>query len=118
MTYLWAFLFAGFLCFLGQLLYEYTKLTPGHITSIFVVVGVLLESFNIYDFFLTHCGGGAMTPITNFGHVLAHSALEGAKEEGFIGILKGLLKNASFVLSLVTIVATLAAVFTRPKGDA
>lgn len=118
MTYLYAFLFAGLLSFLGQLLYEYTKLTPGHITSIFVVVGVLLESFDIYDFFLSYCGGGAMTPITNFGHVLAHSALEGAKEEGFMGILKGLLKNASYVLSLVTVTATVAALLTRPKGDA
>ncbi len=45
MTYLYAFLFAGLLSFLGQLLYEYTKLTPGHITSIFVVVGGFIRIF-------------------------------------------------------------------------
>lgn len=33
MNYLLAFIFCGFVCLVAQLIYEYTKLTPGHITS-------------------------------------------------------------------------------------
>ena len=39
MNYLLSFLFCGFVCVIAQLIYEYTKLTPGHITCSFVVLG-------------------------------------------------------------------------------
>ena len=48
MIYLNAFLFAGFICMLGQIILDNSKLTPGHITSIFTVVGALLSFFGIY----------------------------------------------------------------------
>ena len=49
MTYLYSFLFCGFVCLIAQIILDNTKLTAGHITSIFVVVGVFLDVFNIYD---------------------------------------------------------------------
>ena len=49
MTYLYSFIFVGLVSALGQLILDNTKLTPGHITSIFVVVGAFLDIFNIYD---------------------------------------------------------------------
>ena len=49
MNYLMAFLFSGFVCLLAQFIYEKTKLTPGHITSLFVVIGSFLDLFHIYD---------------------------------------------------------------------
>ena len=49
MTYLLSFLVCGFVCLIGQLIYENTKLTPGHITSLFVVIGAILDSFGLYD---------------------------------------------------------------------
>ena len=49
MNYLLSFLFCGFVCVVAQLIYEYTKLTPGHITCSFVVIGALLDLFHIYD---------------------------------------------------------------------
>lgn len=117
MTWVYAFLFAGILCLLAQILYEYTRLTPGHITSIFVVVGVLLETGNVYDKITELCGGGAMTPIMNFGHLLAHAAVEGAREEGFLGILKNMLVPVSAILVFVVVISLLAALFSRPKCD-
>ena len=39
MNYIMAFLFSGFICFLAQMIYDNSKLTPGHITSLFVVCG-------------------------------------------------------------------------------
>ena len=38
MQFLNAFLCCGAICALGQLIYEQTKLTAGHITSLFVVL--------------------------------------------------------------------------------
>ena len=49
MMYLYSFLFCGFVCLIGQLILDNTKLTPGHITSLFVVIGAFLDTFSIYD---------------------------------------------------------------------
>ena len=48
MNYLLAFIFCGLVCVVAQLIYEYTKLTPGHITSMFVVIGAFLDLFHIF----------------------------------------------------------------------
>lgn len=68
MNYLLSFLFCGFVCVVAQLIYEYTKLTPGHITCSFVVIGALLDLFHIYDRLIKIFHAGAMLPITSFGH--------------------------------------------------
>ena len=49
MIYIYSFLFAGFICLLGQILLDNTKLTPGHITSLFVIIGSFLDVFSLYD---------------------------------------------------------------------
>ena len=115
MTYLFAFLFAGILCLIAQVIFDNTKLTPGHITSLYVVVGVLLTTGGAYEWLLNMCGGGAMTPITNFGYVLGKAALEGAKEEGVLGILKGMIKDSSAVLSFTVVMAFFATLVSKPK---
>ena len=93
MIWLYSFLFAGIMCAIGETIYQFTKLSPGHITSIYVIAGVFLDSFNIYDFFIKNCGGGAYILITSFGHSLAHEAKLGA-------LLKGL--NASAKTAVIT----------------
>lgn len=115
MTYLFAFLFAGLLCLIAQVIFDNTKLTPGHITSLYVVVGVLLTTGGAYEWLLKMCGGGAMTPITNFGYVLGKAALEGAKEEGVLGILKGMIKDSSAVLSFTVVMAFFATLVSKPR---
>ena len=52
MMYVTSFLFAGLVCMIGQIILDTTKLTPGHITSIFVVLGAFLDMFNIYDYII------------------------------------------------------------------
>ena len=90
MYFINSFLFCGLVCLIAELILDNTKLTPGHITSIFVCVGTLLDTFGIYDFFITKCGGGALLPITSFGHSLIHGALLAAEKNGVIGILLGM----------------------------
>ena len=43
MNYIMSFLFSGLVCFLAQIIYDNSKLTPGHITSMFVVIGAFLS---------------------------------------------------------------------------
>ena len=89
MTYIYSFLFCGVLCLIAQIILDNTKLTPGHITSIFVVVGTFLDLFNIYDKIIAYVGGGALVPITSFGHLLMHGAMNRTIESGFKGIAMG-----------------------------
>lgn len=84
-----SFLFCGFVSMIAQIIHDNTKLTPGHITSIFVVIGVLLDSFNIYDNIVEAIGGGAQLPITSFGHLLVKGSLLRTSSEGIMGIFSG-----------------------------
>ncbi len=90
MYLLYSFLFCGVLCAIAQIIVDYTKLTPGHVTSIFVVSGAFLDTFNIYDWIIKKVGGGALLPITSFGHSLIHGALLKSHESGFLGIFMGM----------------------------
>ena len=90
MLFINSFLFCGFICLIAQVILDNTKLTPGHITSIFVVVGAFLDSFSLYDLIIKYVGGGAMVPITSFGHSLIHGAMAKSNSIGFIGILTGM----------------------------
>lgn len=90
MIYIYSFLFAGTVCLIGQLILDNTKLTAGHITSLFVIIGAALDTFSIYDKIITYVGGGALVPITSFGHLLIHGALEKATDLGIIGLLMGM----------------------------
>lgn len=90
MYFINSFLFCGIVCLIAEIILDNTKLTPGHITSIFVCVGAFLDAFGIYDFFIARVGGGALLPITSFGHSLIHGALLAAEEKGVIGLLIGI----------------------------
>ena len=115
MSILYSFLFGGFICLIGQIIYENTKLSSGHITSLFVSLGAVLEFFNIYDFFILKCGVGASLPILSFGHSLMHASLIGLKEEGFIGIFKNIFDLTSSGISFVIFVAIIISLFFKPK---
>ena len=49
MLILYSFLFCGFICLIAQIILDNTKLSTGHITSLFVCFGAFLDTFNIYD---------------------------------------------------------------------
>ena len=51
MYFINSFLFCGIICLIAEIILDNTKLTPGHITAMFVVVGAALDAFSIYDFF-------------------------------------------------------------------
>jgi len=115
MIYLNAFLFCGFVCLIGQIILDNTKLTPGHITSLFTVIGAFLAFFGVYEHLVDWAGAGATLPITNFGRLLYDSAIIGYQEQGVIGLLSGLLVNGSAGISAAVIFAFLLTMICKPK---
>ena len=85
MIFIYAFLIGGIICALAQVVLDLFELTPGVITAIFVMLGALLEFFDIYDFLIKFSEAGALLPITSFGHSLAEAAYNGAIKDGFFG---------------------------------
>ncbi len=116
MIYVYSFLFAGFVSMLGQLILDNTKLTAGHITSMFVVLGAFLDSFSMYDKIIAYVGGGALVPITSFGHSLIHGALAKASEYGLIGILTGMFDLTASGITSAIIFTFVFSLFFRPKN--
>lgn len=111
----YSFIFGGIVCLIAQIIYDNTKLSAGHITSLFVSLGVLLEFFNIYDFLIEKCGVGASLPILSFGHSLMHASLLGLKEEGVIGIFKNIFDLTSSGISFAILMGIIVSLVFKPK---
>ena len=115
MIYIYSFLFAGFISLIGQLILDNTKLTPGHITSLFVIIGSFLDVFNLYDKIIRCVGGGALVPITSFGHLLIHGAMAKASDVGFVGIAMGMFDLTASGITSAIFFAFIFSLFFRPK---
>lgn len=116
MTYMYAFLVCGTICCIAQLIYDNTNLTPGHITSLFVVIGTFLDLFNFYDKLILLAGAGASLPITSFGHSLLHGALARTTEFGFLGITMGMFDLTAPGITSAILFSFLAALVFKPKS--
>lgn len=92
MEYIKAFLVGGFLCLVGQILIDKTKLTPARILVSYVVLGVVLGGIGVYQKLIEFAGAGASVPLTGFGANLAKGVKEAVDEQGFLGIFTGGLK--------------------------
>ena len=114
-TYIYAFLFCGFVCMMSQIILDNTKLTPGHITSLFVVLGAMLDLSGIYDKIVLYGGAGAIIPITSFGHLLIHGAMDMASKNGFIGLALGIFDLTSAGISIAVVAAFFLALVFKPK---
>ena len=62
-----AFLAGGLLCAIGQILIDYTKLTPARILVSFVVSGIILGGIGVYEPLDKFAGAGATVPLTGCG---------------------------------------------------
>ena len=110
-----SFLFCGFICLISQIILDNTKLTSGHITSILVVVGAFLDIFSIYDKIIKVVGGGALLPITSFGHSLIHGALAKSEVYGFLGIFIGMFDLTATGISAAIIFSFIFTLICKPR---
>lgn len=116
MIYLNAFLIGGIICFICQIILELFHLTPGHLTSLCVVIGANLEFFNIYDKLVDISGFGASLPILSFGHSMAHAAYEGALKDGFIGLSQNIFSTTANGIVYALLFAVIIGMLFKPKG--
>ena len=115
MIYLYSFLFCGIVCIIAQIILDNTRLTPGHVTSLFVIIGAALDMFGIYDKIVLYCGAGAIIPITSFGHLLVHGAMDTAGEVGVLGLAYGIFDLTSAGISIAIFSAFVLALIFKPK---
>lgn len=116
MSIIYAFLFSGFICFLGEYIINHTKLTPGHVTSIFSSFGAILAFFGIYKYFIKYAEMGAIVLITNFGNSLYLAGLNGFEKNGMIGVFQNIFSKSSLVISSTIIFSFIFVCLFKSKG--
>ena len=110
-----AFLVGGALCAIGQLLIDYTKLTPARILVGYVTMGVLLSALGIYQPLIEFAGAGATVPLTGFGALLARGVRFAIDESGWVGIFSGGLAAAAPGITAAVIAGLIVAIVFRPN---
>ncbi len=111
-----AFLVGGAICLVGQILIDFTKLTPARILVSFVVAGVALTAIGVYDPIVEFAGAGATVPLTGFGYSIAKGVKEGIMQYGLIGVLSGGLAATSAGIAASVFFGLIMALLFKP-GD-
>ena len=108
MQYLWAFVVGGAICVAGQLLIDYTALTPARILTGYVVAGVVLSGLGLYQPLAEFAGAGASVPLLGFGHLLAQGVADAVDAIGLPGIFTGGLTGGIAASLVFGVLAALA----------
>ncbi len=116
MEYINAFWVGGAICAIAQILIDKTKLTPGRILVLFVVIGAVLGGIGIYDKIIDYAGAGATIPLVGFGNLLAQGAIKGVQQDGILGILTGGAKAAAGGISASIVFGFIIALICNPKS--
>lgn len=116
MIFLKAFVIGGLICVVGQLLIDYTKLTPARILVLFVVLGVVLGGLGAYQPLVEWAGAGATVPLTGFGNMLVQGTKEAIKEQGWLGIITGPLTAGSAGIMAAILSGIVVSFIAKPKS--
>ncbi len=117
MNYIIAFVVGGLICVVGQLLIDYTKMTPARILVLFVTLGVFLSALGIYGPFLEFAGAGASVPLIGFGHLLAEGVKQAVEQQGLIGAFTGGLQSSAGGITASLIVGFLMCLIAKSKDQ-
>ena len=112
LAFLKAFAVGGLICAIAQVVINFTDLTAGKILVIFMLAGIVLTAFGIYQPLGEWAGAGATVPISGFGYLLASGAMRGA-QKGLFEALTGALAAASAGVSAAVVFSFLASLVFR-----
>ena len=115
MEYINAFWVGGLICAAVQVLMEKTKMMPGRIMVLLVVMGGVLGFLGWYEPFQEFAGAGASVPLLGFGNVLMKGVKEAVEEQGFLGLFVGGLKAGAIGTSAALVFGYLASLIFEPK---
>lgn len=116
MIFLKAFLVGGAICLIGQMLVDYTKLTPARILVTFVVLGVVLGGLGLYQPLVDWAGAGATVPLTGFGNTLVQGTKAAIREDGLLGVLTGPLSAGSAGITAAILCGLIVSFLAKPKS--
>ena len=111
LMFLKAFVVGGAICTVAQLLINYTKITSGKILVTFLLAGVVLQAFGLYQCLVDFAGAGATVPISGFGYLLAQGAIKGAKESLFKAITGGITAAGAGITAAIVFGYVFAVIF-------
>lgn len=119
MNYIKAFIVGGIICAIGQIFIDKTKLTPARILVCYVVLGVILESFGVYEGLVEFAGAGATVPLTGFGYNLAKGVKKAVVKDGILGVLSGGLTATATGITAAMLFGLIASFIfkSKPKTD-
>lgn len=115
MDYVKAFVVGGLICLIVQIFMDKTKLMPGRIMVMLVVLGTILGAVGVYQPFADWAGAGATVPLVGFGNTLIKGVKEAVDERGFVGIFEGALKASAVGISAALVFGYLASLIFQPK---
>ena len=113
--YIKAFAVGGALCVFGQLLIDYTSLTPARILTIYVVAGVVLGAVGVYQPLADWAGAGATVPLTGFGNLLAKGVKKAVAETGLLGAFTGGFTAAAGGICAAVFFALIVSLVFKPR---
>ena len=116
MEYIRAFLVGGLICLIGEILICYTKLTPARILVSFVVAGVVLGAFGLWNPVVEYAGAGGTVPLVGFGNLIASGTRKAITEDGVIGILSGGLAGTTAGIAASIFFGLVAALLFKSKA--
>ncbi len=115
MEYLWVFLIGGFVCMLGEILIITTKITSARILVTFVLIGVILQAFNLFQPISEFAKAGINVPIIGFGASLAKGAMNAVESSGLLGAFVGGLEATAGGIAAAVIFAFIFSLISRSK---
>jgi stage V sporulation protein AE len=110
-----AFAVGGIICVIGQLLIDYTKLTPARILVSYVVSGVILTGIGLYGKLVDFADAGATVPLTGFGYSLAQGVEKAVNQYGLIGALTGGLTATAAGITAAIVMGLLMSLIFKSK---
>ena len=113
MDYVNAFWVGGLICALAQILLDRTKMLPGRVMVLLVVLGAVISFFGWYEPFGEYAG--ANVPLLGYGNILMKGIKEAVDKDGFIGLFKGGFTNGAVGCSAALVFGYLASLIFRPK---
>ncbi len=114
-SYINAFLVGGFICAIGQVLIDKTKMTSARILVLFVTLGVFLTALGFYQKVVDFGGAGATVPLTGFGYSLAKGAFSEVEKTGLLGAFTGGLKSTAAGVAAAVFFGYFVSIIFKPK---
>ena len=111
-----SFVFCGLVCLIAQIIVDNSKLTPGHVTSLFVTIGVILEFFDLYKYLRMFGKVGASIPISNFGALMMSGVKTCVQQQGILGVFTGVFYNTGGAITFAVFLSLIISFFCRPRS--